>query len=94
LWQAPQFVERYPSTARVRPSGAAMRGGASTSSGRTGASSRSSVSVFSVNIPGASGSACGANGSRSDESCNAVKPRISVRTLSWHARQSSTAGML
>ena len=69
-------------TARVRSSGAVMRGGICTSAGRTGVSSRSSVSVFSVNIPGASGSACGASGSRSVESWSAVNPRISVRALS------------
>ena len=50
----------------------------------------SSASVRSVIMSGASGSACSAFGSRSVESCSAVKPRISVRRAeSWQARQSS-----
>ncbi len=41
-----------------------------------------------------SGSACSAFGSRSSESCSALKPRISVRLESWHERHSETDGML
>src|SRR5262245_17401 len=71
-----------------------MRGGFVTSSGRRGVTRSSSTSVFTVNMSSVSGSACSAFGSRSVDSCSALKPSVSVRLESWHERHSLTDGML
>ena len=85
-------VAEHGALARIAR-GDARRGGHQLRPRRLPAALRRPASAASP-CPAASASACGASGSRSVESCSAVKPRISVRPESWQARHSSRDGML
>ena len=88
-----QLAARYPSTDRVNEFDVRMRGGFAIKCVGAGASTRCSISSASVSIPGSSGSPWIAFGSRSFESCSALKPSGPVFDAPWHAAQSLLEGM-
>ena len=69
-----------------------MRGGRASSSGGRLRSRPRAASEPQIDCARDASSACGASGSRSGESCSALKPSTGTGAPSWQARQSSSRG--